>query len=158
LIIALSRFGTFSGLETSSSSSSDVYPNTPSFTFRNATYTSQYIDFKAVESSDRNHNPLQSPTAVEQQLISRYDSGGSIPFIDIGNRYALVGATYSPEALAGMSWQAVSDALKDPSTVQAKAILGSANLFTAAICKLTSDQPSSICSTAAIQAIEQKLG
>src|SRR4029077_15613082 len=32
MIVALSRFGTFSGLTTTSSSSSDVYPHTPPFT------------------------------------------------------------------------------------------------------------------------------
>jgi hypothetical protein len=157
LIIALSRFGTFTGLQTSSSSSTDVYPNTPTFTFRSATYTSQYIDVRAVEGSDRNGNALQTPTAAEQQLISRYDAGGSIPFVDLGNRYALNGATYSPNVLTGMDWQAIADALKDPATPQSKAILGSANLFTAAICRLTSNQPSTVC-TAPIQAIEQKLG
>ena len=44
LIIALSRFGTFSGLQTTTSSSSIEYPNTITFTFRSATFTSQYID------------------------------------------------------------------------------------------------------------------
>lgn len=158
LIIALSHFGTFSGVQTTSSSSSDAFPNTPTFTFRNSIFSSRYIDFRAVESSDRNGNALQSPTAAEQQLINRYDVGSFIPFIDMGNRYAMTGATYSPSVLSGMSWQAIADALKDPSTPQAKAILGSANLFTAAICKMTSDQPSAVCSSTAIQALEQKLG
>ena len=44
MIIALSRFGTFTGLKTTSSSSTDIYPNTPTFTFHGATYTSQYVD------------------------------------------------------------------------------------------------------------------
>ena len=158
LIIALSRFGTFSGLQTSSSSSTDVYPNTPTFSFRSAVYTSQFIDFRAVETSDRDRNPLQTPTAAEQQLMSRYDQGGSIPFVDMGNRYALVGATYSPDVLGGMSWQAIANSLNDPGTPQAQGILGSANMFTAAICKLTAGQPSAVCSDPVIQSIEQKLG
>jgi thiol-disulfide isomerase/thioredoxin len=158
LIIALSRFGTFSGLQTSTSSSTDVFPNTPTFTFRSSTYTSQYLDFRAVETSDRNGNPLQSPTPAEQQLFNRYDTGGSIPFVDMVNRYSLVGATYSPNVLTGMSWQAIATSLQDPATPQSLAILGSANLFTAAICKASSNQPGTVCSSAAIQAIEQQLG
>ena len=120
MIIALSRFGTFSGLKTTSSSSSDVYPNTPTFTFHGATYVSQYVDF--------------------------------------GNGYAFSGAMYLPEALAGMSWQAVADSLLQPSSTQAKAILGSANLITAAVCKLTEDQPAAVCSSSTIQGIEKTLG
>ena len=40
LIVALGRFGTFSGLRTTTSSSSDAFPDTPTFTFHGATYTS----------------------------------------------------------------------------------------------------------------------
>ena len=158
MIIALSRFGTFSGLATTSSSSTDVYPNTPTFTFLHASYTSQYIDFVSVETSDRNQNPLQTPTTAEQAMVDAYDRSNSIPFVDFGNRYAFSGSTFIPDILAGNSWQDVASALQSPSSPQAKAILGSANLLTAAICKLTGDQPAAVCSSATIQALEQKLG
>jgi len=157
LIIALSRFGTFSGLQTTTSSSTDVFPNTVTFTFRSATYTSQYIDFRAVETTDRDQNPLQTTSASEQQLVSQYDTSGSIPFVDFANQYAFSGATYSPDAISGMSWQASAGALQQPDSTQAKAILGSANLITPAICKITGDQPASVCSSATIQDLEKKL-
>ena len=157
LIIALSRFGTFTGLQTTTSSSTDVYPNTVTFTFRNATYQSQYIDFRAVETLDRDQKPLQSPSASEQQLVNQYDTSGSIPFVDFANQYAFSGATYSPDVISGMSWQAVAGALQQPDSTQAKAILGSANLITASICKITGDQPASVCSSATIQDLEKKL-
>ena len=158
IIVALSRFGSFSGLKTTSSSSSDIYPNTPTFTFHGSGYTSQYIDFQAVETSDRNQNALETPTTAQEALVNRYDTTGSIPFVDFGNRYAFAGAMYLPDVLAGMSWQAVADALAQPDSQQAKAVLGSANLVTAAVCRLTADQPSTVCSSAAIQALEKKLG
>jgi hypothetical protein len=158
LIVALARFGTFSGLTTTSSSSTDVYPNTVTFTFHGATYTSQYIDFRAVETSDRDNKPLESPSPAEQQLFSKYNAAGSIPFIDFGNRYAMTGATYSPDILAGASWKPIADAIQDSSSPQAKAIVGSANLLTAAICKMTSEQPATVCSTSVIQDLEKKLG
>jgi hypothetical protein len=158
MIVALSRFGTFSGLTTTSSSSTDVYPNTPTFTFHNATYTSQYIEFASVETTDRNQQRLETPTQAQLALVSKYDTSGSIPFIDIGNRYVASGAMYLPDVLSGMSWQAVADAVQQPDSAQAKAILGSANLITASICRLTADQPASVCSGTAIQAIEKKLG
>lgn len=157
LVIALSRFGTFSALQLTSSSSSDVYPNTPTFTFRKATFTSQYVDFVAVETTDRDRNPLQSPTAAQQQVVSRFDPAGTIPFIDFGNQYASTGSGYSPSTLQGMSWLAVADALRQPDSTQARAILGAANLITAAICKMTGDQPSAVCSSATIQNLEKSL-
>ena len=158
MIIALSRFGTFSGLQTTTSSSTDVYPNTPTFTFRSATFTSQYIDFESVETTDRNQNTLQTPTSQQQALVSKYDTSNSIPFVDFGNRYAFAGAMYGPDLLGGMTWQQVSDALQQPGSAQAKAILGSANLITATICQLTGQQPAAVCSGPSVQAIENKLG
>jgi hypothetical protein len=158
MIIALSRFGTFTGLQTTTSSSTDIYPNTVTFTFRSATYTSQYIDFRPVETSDRNQSPLQTPTSAEQVLVSRYDSAGTIPFVDFANRYTFTGAMYSPDLLGGMHWQDVAVAVQNPDSTQAKAIVGSANLITAAICRITGDQPAAVCSTASVQALEKKLG
>jgi uncharacterized protein DUF929 len=157
LIIALSRFGTFSGLQTTTSSSTDVYPDTITFTFRSATYTSQYIDFHAVETLDRDQKPLQTPSPTDQQLIDRYDSGGTIPFLDFGNHYASTGAYYVPDTISGMSWLALADTLQQPDSAQAKAIIGSANLITAAICKTNGDQPASVCSSATIQNLEKNL-
>jgi len=157
LIIALGRFGTFTGLQTTTSSSNDVYPNTVTFTFRNATYTSQYLDFRAVETTDRDQNPLQSPSPSEQQLVNSYDSGGTIPFIDVANRYAASGAMYTPDTIGGMSWLAVADSLKQPDSTQARAIIGSANLITAAVCKATGDKQAEVCSSAMIQGLEKNL-
>lgn len=158
MIVALSRFGKFSGLQTTSSSSSDIYPNTPTFTFHGSTFASQYVDFQGVETTDRDQNPIETPTATQQAIVNQYDTSGSIPFVDLGNRFAFAGSMFLPDVLAGMSWQAIADALAQPDTGQAKAVLGSANLITAAICLLTSDQPSAVCASASIQALEKKLG
>ena len=157
LIVALGRFGTFSGLHTTTSSSSDAYPDTPTFTFHGATYTSQYLDFRAVEEADRDQNPLETPSAADQAVFTKYGTGG-IPFVDFANRYVLNKATYQPDLLGGQSWRAIADELRDPSTPQAKAVVGSANLITAAICKATADKNASVCSAAGIQALEKKLG
>jgi thiol-disulfide isomerase/thioredoxin len=42
-VIALSRFGTFTGLGQTHSSSSDVYPDTATLSFHGAVYASQYL-------------------------------------------------------------------------------------------------------------------
>jgi len=156
LIIALSRFGTFTGLSTTTSSSTDVYPNTPTFTFHGASYASTYVTFQSVEVSDRNQSPLENPSSAQQALVSKYDTSDTIPFLDLGNKLVLLKPSYMPDTLAGKTWQDVATALTNPESSESQAILGSANQLTAAICLLTSNQPSSVC-TAAIQAIETKL-
>ena len=175
VIVALSRFGTFSGLSTTHSSSTDTTPNTPSFTFYGARYSSKYLTFASVEET-RNYRvgnsnsqsvpyvTLQTPTSPQQALINQYDpgtngQGGSIPFIDIANSYVQVGnlAGYGPQNLTGLSWSQIGAALANPSSPVAKEIDGAANYLTAAICKVTGNQPASAC-TPAIKALEAKLG
>lgn len=173
MIVALSRFGTFSGLSAIHSSSTDVNANTPTFTFYGSTYTSKYLSFSSVEetknyrignstSTSVNYVQLQTPTQAQQALIQKYDQGpgggGSIPFIDIGNSYVEVGnlSGYGPTNLSGLSWAQIGADLSNPSSSIAKGIDGSANYLTAAICKLTGNQPASAC-TPAVKALEAKL-
>lgn len=169
LIVALSRFGTFSNLHTITSSGNDSYPNTPTFTFYGSTYQSQYVDFVPVETSTRDPNtPLQTPTSDQLNILTKYDappyipstattSAGSIPFLDIGNQYVMVGSGYSPQVLGGYTWDQIANALDNPGSPITKGIVGNANYITAAICKLTNNQPGSSCSSAALQQIEGQL-
>src|SRR5207302_7512423 len=56
LIVALSRFGTFQHLQLTTSSASDLYPNTSTFTFYRSAYTSPYLDFQSVEEATRDQD------------------------------------------------------------------------------------------------------
>src|SRR5216683_4391491 len=175
VVVALSRFGTFSKLYQTTSSSTDSYPSTPTFTFYSAlykgpVYTSSYIDFVPVETlgnvqdASGNYPTLQTPTAAQQNLIKTYDAApytsqaGSIPFIDFGNRYVLIGASYNAQDLANLQWQNIANDLADSNSAVSKDILGTANYLTAGICMMTQQQPGSVCSTPVIQSIEQSLG
>jgi hypothetical protein len=164
LVIALSRFGTFSDLHiTMSDSNPQDIPNTHTFSFYGSSYSSQYVDFAAIESADRNDNPLQSPTAAEGTLIATYDTTpystttGGIPFQDFGNRYIVSGSGVNPELLQGMTWQQIAATLTDTSSKVAQPIIGDADWITAGICKLTGDQPGSVCSAAPIAALEGQI-
>ena len=156
---ALSRFGTFSGLKFIHSDPSDVYPSTPTLTFYKSNYTSKYVAFTPVEETTVNKQPLQTPTSAQQALNGKYDvppntsTAGSIPFVDLGNKFMLSGAQYDPQLLQGKTWAQVAAALKDPSNPIAQGADGAANTFTAAICKLTNNQPATAC-TPTVQAIE----
>ena len=177
MVVALSRFGTFSGLATTRSASkngagqSEVYPNTPTWTFAKTSYTSKYLTFTPVETQTNVPDPgtggytnLQTPSSDQQALMRKWNappyvqSGyqGSIPFIDFGNKYMISGVSYSPQVLAGKTWAQIAAALKDPSSQIAQAIDGTANYMTAVICKLTGNQPATAC-TSAVQSLAAKL-
>jgi hypothetical protein len=157
LVIALSRFGTFSKLTLTTSSSTDAYPETATFSFRTAAYSSPYVSLQAVETADRSQRPLQSPTAAQQALLGQYDPKGGIPFVDFGNLLTLAGATYSPGDLANLDALAIANALQQPSSKQAQDILGSANLITVAICHATVGAPASVCNQPDILALAKSL-
>jgi hypothetical protein len=164
---AISRFGTLSGLGVTTSSSTDVYPNTPSFTFAKLTFSSQYFVFKGVEqytnipltNGQAGYTPLQSLNKQEATLAKKYDtaefvpgaSAGSIPFMDIGNQFLTAGASFSPSILTGLSSQQIASGLSDPANPATQAIVATANYITASICKVTNGQPGNVCTSKGVQ-------
>jgi len=70
----LSRFGTFSNLHITKSDSNLRTSPHPHLQLLGSSYSSQYLDFAAIESADRNDNPLQTPTAAEGTLVTTYDT------------------------------------------------------------------------------------
>lgn len=168
LVMALSRFGTFTGLKTNSSSASDVYPATPTFTFVDATYTSPYLVFDAKEIAGASPTtPLQTLTPAEQAVIQKYDDANqSIPFINFGGQYASIGASYDAGVLhttpsdpnsSALSYDQIVSALQDANNPITQAIVGTANEYTAAICKMTNNADQAVCSNSTIAQLESKL-
>jgi Domain of unknown function (DUF929) len=165
MIAALARFGTFSGLTYAQSSASDVYPNTPTFSFYGATYTSPYIEFQTVELegdvplANGQYPQLQRPTVEQEDLIEKYDappyvaraSAGGIPFILIGGHYMWSGSPFSPGVLDNQSQAAIAATLPTGTGDAAHAVLINANQFTATICAVDGNQPASVCNTPMIQ-------
>jgi thiol-disulfide isomerase/thioredoxin len=161
MVVALSRFGTFHGLQLMLSGDlPEPNPDTPTFTFTNTTFTSNYIVFQSVEEYDRSDNPLQSLTPAQSSLLSQYDTcqstgqSGGIPFIDIANQYVVnCGAQFvlsnqpgpAPN-IVGMNWTQIASQLNDPSSGVAQRIDGAANYLISAICKATGGAPASVCS------------
>jgi hypothetical protein len=169
-IIALSRFGTWSGLGNMASYAKDTYGNTQSFTFVRATYTSKYIVFKSVEeyanylnAAGTYYAKLQNPTKAQEALVKKYDTpkfipgltsteGNPIPFIDLNNKFLVSGASYTPAALTSLTRSVISTGLSDPSSPVTDAIIASANFQTAAICALTNNMPSNVCTSSGVMA------
>jgi thiol-disulfide isomerase/thioredoxin len=181
MIVALSRFGTFTGLQTihsaaaDGSGSAEPYPNTPTFTFAHATYTSKYLTFTPVELNTNIPDPstggyttLDTPTSAQQALMNKWDNqpyisssepAGSIPFIYFGGPTMIVGTSVAQNTALqplGLNWNQIAADLHNPNTAVAKAEDGEANYITAAICKMTNNQPASAC-TAVVKSLESQI-
>lgn len=166
VVVALSRFGSFSGLKVVTSSSSDVYPSTNTFSFYGSKYQSPYLVFTPVELYDTAGKVLQPPTTAQRKTIATYDTpkyvtrtqqSGSIPFIDWGGQYLSAGAPYSPQVLQGLSWGTIAGSLSQPSSAPAQNIDAAANWYTATICELTHGQPGNVCNTPLIHQAQASL-
>ena len=159
LVQALSRFGSFSRLSLTTSSSTDVYPDTPTFSFHGASYTSDTIAFDGRELETRTGAVLDPLPADESAIWHRYTGKqGSFPFLDIAGRYVEAGQTVNPTLLKGLSADEIASRLSNASDPVAQEIIGSANLVTAAICSTVGDQPAAVCSAAGVVAAKKALG
>jgi len=181
-VVALSRFGSFPGLRTVHSPSSDVDADTPTVTFYQATYTSRYVTFTPVGTcthpgGDLHQHPPGScyipisrlyPAAEtgpgRAALMSTYHAPPYVPaqdldatpFYDFGNRHLISRASFSPQILDGKSWAQIAPALTNPASPVAQAVDGTANYLTAAICTLTGSRPASAC-TPTVKMLEKGL-
>ncbi len=158
LIIALSRFGTFSDLGNAESSSTDRFPNTQTFTFLKAKYVSSYVNFSSIEQTDVNHNPLQTPNAKQSALFAEWDQNGSIPFISYGNQFFRIGSSYTPDALKGLSREQIAGNLNDSTNLLTQGIVSSANYATASICQATGNKPGNVCNSPGVKAAKSAMG
>lgn len=164
VVIALSRFGTWSNLATTHSSPTDVYPNTPSLSFHGATFTSSTVTFTGYETSDVEQRPLDTLSPADRQTFDTFSTpaysggpAGSIPFLDVGGTHVVGGASLDPRLLAGKSAQQVAEVLADPANPIAQAVDGSANAITAAICISTGGTPAAVCTSPGVTAAAAKL-
>ncbi len=157
MTIALSRFGTFSNLHQMASAANDG--NYSTLTYHGSSYTSKYISFVPVENEDRSQNQLEPLTSQQQQILATVGNNG-YPTLDIAGQYSNNGSQYSggydPALLNGLTWSQIGSKLSNPNDPVTKAVVGNANYLTAAICKVTNNQPASAC-TPQIQQIEAQL-
>jgi len=169
MVNALSRFGTWSGLMETTSSPWDAYPDTATFTFRNATYTSQYLKFVSVEHETNDNNGqgtrklFQPLTAAQNSLWQKYSTQfgeqTGYPFLDFGNKIVVLGPSYVPDVLAGLNQQEIAAKLSSTDDVVTQRIVGTANYLTASICAITRNQPAAVCTASGVHkaAVSMKL-
>lgn len=158
LVAALERFGNFSGLTTTRSADNDG--NIPTVSFKNATYTSDYLSFKAVETQDRNGQPLEQIPADIDTLFKKYDAppyvtgqAGSIPWMFYGT-HQTVGSGVPVQNFVSLSddtaWTKIVDQMLTGKGDLGQPIMANANAITAQLCTLTDNKPPDVCSSQAV--------
>jgi thiol-disulfide isomerase/thioredoxin len=160
LVVALSRFGTLSNLGATTSSPSDVYPNTATFSFHGATYTSPYLalDAKELQSNQVSNGQYTVLDKLNSAENADFKSGGrGYPYINLAGRYRVT-TQYNPQVLQGKTMEQIAAALADPTSAVSKSVVGSANLITAGLCTLTNNQPANVCTAAPIPSLESQVG
>jgi hypothetical protein len=168
IAVALARFGTWSGLDTTASGLLDGDFSTLSF--RYAKLDSPYINFVPIETCTNvvdpgatgcdGYKPLQEPTKQEQVVLDKYGSSKYVPddiqgiaflYIDIDNKVLYSGSTYQPTVLTGLSQVQIAGGLTDPSNPVTRSIIGTANYIDASICASSKDAPADVCDSPGVK-------
>jgi len=156
LAVALSRFGTLSGLGVTHSDPNDSPSNIPTLSFADATFTSDYLSFSGNEIQDNNRKTVKTLDAADQALFDPHGTGGSFPYLNVTGTFQF-SAQYDPTLLTGLSQEEIAAELSNPNSNVTKAIVGAANVLTAAICKATNDRPADVCTSAGVTAAAKTL-
>jgi len=158
-LVATSRFGTWSHLGIAQSASDDVDPNTQTFSFARATYSSRYVSIRTKDFSRLNGRSavLAALSAPERKAYTTLDvakyvpaNPGTFPFLDFANRVIIAGASYDPGQLQGLTRAQIAGDLASPSNQVTKSIVATANYMTAAICGIDGERPSNVCSSSGV--------
>ena len=164
LILALSRFGTFSRLGLMQSSGTTAFADLSTYTFWEVGYSSRWVSFEAVERysalnpTGAGYLTLQVPTAPQAAAIAA-DGAGKTTFalVNVANRYELTGSSFTPGVLGGLTQAQVAGVLSQPASPLAQALVGAANELTATICSVDDDRPGSVCHSRGVLAADEAL-
>ncbi len=152
LVMALSKFGTFSHLAGTSSSAVDEYPSTPTFSFYGATYTSPYLSLVTREvqtnqlDSSGNYPTLQSLTQQQSSIFGSLDPSGGVPFVDLAGRYLLLSEQYNASHISGWGITQAASYMTSGTNPTSRAAEAAAGYLIGDICTLTHNRPASVCS------------
>ncbi len=164
LIVALSRFGTFTQLGLMQSSPTSAFADLSTFTFWQSSYTSKYLILESVERyssldpTGGRYLGLQKPDARQAAAIaSAGDDANTFAFVDVANRWTLSGASFSPTVLTGMTQDQIAGTLTTPAAPLTRAVVASANEITATICAVDGDRPGAVCEGKSVLAADAAL-
>ena len=161
LVVALSRFGSFSNLGqfVIPASTSGGLPMPESWSFAGSTYTSTLLSFDPADPLSLTATPNgqivpDAPlTPLQEQAFNALEGTNpdhqGFPFTDLANRFWISGsqaAAGPDDVLQGLSLDQIAADLSNPSSPVAQLIDGAANYLIADICAVVGEQSAPICS------------
>jgi hypothetical protein len=162
LVLALSRFGTFTQLGLMQSSPTTAFANLNTFTFWQSRYSSKYVTLEHVERysalnpTGAGYLKLEKPVGRQSSAVSSYSSSPTdFALLDVGNHWVLDGSSFAPSVLAGMTQDEVTADLTSPTSPLTQALVASANQISAAICNTDGQAPASVCDSKGVVAADQ---
>jgi hypothetical protein len=164
LVLALSRFGTFSHLGLMQSSATTAFPDLSTFTFWEVGYSSKYVILQSVERysslnpTGARYLSLQMPDARQAAAVSQYSPGpDTFALTDVADKYVLSGSSYSPAVLDGLSQDQIAGYLGTPAAPLTQAVVTAANEISATICAVDGKKPGAVCQSKGVQAAAELL-
>lgn len=158
LLVALGRFGTFTGVSEIRSASYPPIRPLDSWTFYGSSFSSKYLTFVPVERYSNvlvspranplkatSYRVLQKLTAAQRAIMNEADKAHGTPFADFGGQAVMTGSPIPPQTLEHLTWSQLTSALRAHRGAAAQAIIGAADYITAELCKLTRNRPASAC-------------
>ncbi len=155
LVAALARFGRFSPLAPTVSSTRDMFPATHTLTFYRSKYKSSHVAFVPLEAATTFWTQLQEPTASELELLEDLHVE-DYSFTDFANRWESENYA-NPGVIAGMSWQEIATMMAEPSSPAGQEIDFAAEIGIAQICDVDHEQPISVCGTELLRSMQEEL-
>ena len=104
------------------------------------------------------YQPLDTLSAADQQIITALNPGGQIPFVSFDGQYVAVRGVVLPLSPRRQDAGRDRGGLVGPEEPDRQAIVGAANVLTAAICATTNQQPANVCTSSGVKAGAAKLG
>jgi hypothetical protein len=158
LVMALSKFGTFTTLKGTTSSAAGASPKTPTFSFYGAAYSSRYLTLVTDELETNTdvgggeYPLLQPPTIQEMTMMTAWDRAPyttiktSLPFAYIGGKFLLTTSQYDASAISQMSFQAAASVMTSGKSTVSKQVEAAAGYLVGDFCAVTHGQPAPVCS------------
>lgn len=157
LVNALSRFGTLSNVHLTTAPAEPSIPAVATLSLHGATYTSDYLAFRAFELEDIAHKPLDTLDAETTALATKLNFE-SYPFIVYAGQAVAQGVAYNGTPIAGKTHDEIAAALSDPGSDITKIVGGEANVITAQLCVATGGKPAAVCEAPGVKTAAALLG
>lgn len=152
IVEALKNFGAWHNLlEDFSAEKDEKYLNIPTFNFLKARYSSEHIEFQAVETADRYFKPIDSDGNDRYGVLENYNPDHIIPFTLVDGQFMQVGCGYSPKLFEALDHKKVREQLLDRISTLGSAIKNEADYLSTMICYALKNKAEGVCTESRIK-------